>query len=43
MSDTTLTSAETTQAHGVKLTDAAAIKVKNLLEQEGRDLSLIHI
>ena len=37
MSDTTLTSAETTQAHGVKLTDAAAIKVKNLLEQEGRD------
>ena len=36
MSDTTL-SAETTRAHGVKLTDAAATKVKNLLEQEGRD------
>ncbi|MFJ4225815.1 iron-sulfur cluster insertion protein ErpA [Microbacterium sp. NPDC089695] len=37
MSDTTLTPAETAQAHGVKLTDAAATKVKNLLEQEGRD------
>lgn len=40
MSDTTLTT-ETTTPHGVKLTDAAATKVKNLLEQEGReDLSL---
>jgi iron-sulfur cluster assembly accessory protein len=38
MSDTTLTSAETTtRAHGISLTDAAAVKVKNLLEQEGRD------
>ena len=36
MSDTTL-SPETTRAHGVTLTDAAATKVKNLLEQEGRD------
>ena len=36
MSDTTLTS-ETTKAHGISLTDAAATKVKNLLEQEGRD------
>ncbi|HCS61329.1 MAG TPA: iron-sulfur cluster insertion protein ErpA [Microbacterium sp.] len=36
MSDTTLTT-ETTTAHGVKITAAAATKVKNLLEQEGRD------
>ena len=36
MSDTTLTS-ETTAAHGVSLTSAAALKVKSLLEQEGRD------
>ncbi len=36
MSDITLTP-ETTTAHGVKLTDAAAAKVKSLLEQEGRD------
>src|SRR5690606_224377 len=36
MSDTTVT-AETTRAHGVTLTEAAATKVKNLLEQEGRD------
>jgi iron-sulfur cluster assembly accessory protein len=34
MSDTTLT--ETAQ-HGVTLTDAAAEKVRTLLEQEGRD------
>ena len=36
MSDITLTP-ETAAAHGVKLTDAAAAKVKSLLEQEGRD------
>ena len=34
MTDTTLTA---TKAHGVGLTDAAASKVKSLLEQEGRD------
>jgi iron-sulfur cluster assembly accessory protein len=28
---------ETEQAHGVELTGVAATKVKNLLEQEGRD------
>jgi iron-sulfur cluster assembly accessory protein len=38
MSDTTLTSeTSTTNSHGISLTDAAAVKVKNLLEQEGRD------
>jgi iron-sulfur cluster assembly accessory protein len=38
MSDTTLTSDTTaTKAHGISLTDAAALKVKSLLEQEGRD------
>ncbi len=41
MSDTTLTSeaqtSETKASHGINLTDAAATKVKNLLEQEGRD------
>ncbi|GAA2888785.1 MULTISPECIES: iron-sulfur cluster insertion protein ErpA [Microbacterium] len=38
MSDTTLTSEPTAApAHGVSLTDAAALKVKSLLEQEGRD------
>ncbi|PKI93210.1 iron-sulfur cluster insertion protein ErpA [Actinomycetales bacterium SN12] len=38
MSDTTLTSQPTAApAHGVALTDAAALKVKSLLEQEGRD------
>lgn len=38
MSDTaTTTSTEQTQPHGVSLTDAAAQKVKSLLEQEGRD------
>ena len=36
MSDITLTP-ETTTAHGVTLTEAAAAKVKSLLEQEGRD------
>ncbi|HKT56700.1 MAG TPA: iron-sulfur cluster insertion protein ErpA [Microbacterium sp.] len=36
MTDTAL-STETTTAHGVQLTDAAAAKVKSLLEQEGRD------
>jgi iron-sulfur cluster assembly accessory protein len=34
MSDTTLTE---TAEHGVKLTDAAADKVRSLLTQEGRD------
>ena len=34
--DETVT-AESTRAHGVSLTDAAAAKVKSLLEQEGRD------
>ena len=34
MSDTTATE---TAAHGVTLTEAAAAKVKSLLEQEGRD------
>ncbi|MFT4157804.1 MAG: iron-sulfur cluster insertion protein ErpA [Microbacterium sp.] len=37
MSDTTLTAADTSRAHGVSLTEAAAAKVKSLLEQEGRD------
>ena len=38
MSDTTLTSDTTaTKPHGISLTDAAALKVKTLLEQEGRD------
>ena len=38
MSDTTLTSESTAApANGVSLTDAAALKVKSLLEQEGRD------
>ncbi|QMU98446.1 iron-sulfur cluster insertion protein ErpA [Microbacterium esteraromaticum] len=38
MSDTTLTSEPTAApAHGVSLTEAAALKVKSLLEQEGRD------
>jgi len=36
MSDITLTE-ETTAAHSVSLTAAAAQKVKSLLEQEGRD------
>ncbi|WP_127820019.1 iron-sulfur cluster insertion protein ErpA [Microbacterium sp. CPCC 204701] len=37
MTDTALTSDQTVREHGVLLTDAAALKVKNLLEQEGRD------
>ncbi|MHA7986367.1 HesB/IscA family protein [Rathayibacter sp. CAU 1779] len=40
MSDTTLTGTSTLaepKAHGVLLTDAAAGKVRSLLEQEGRD------
>ena len=37
MTDATLTAPETDRAHGVSLTDAAAAKVKSLLEQEGRD------
>lgn len=36
MSEITLTE-ETASAHNVSLTDAAAQKVKSLLEQEGRD------
>ena len=31
------TSAPETSTHGVQLTDVAALKVKSLLEQEGRD------
>ena len=37
MTDTALSSSTDITTHGVKLTDTAAIKVKNLLEQEGRD------
>ena len=39
MTDTTIAdnTVADTRAHGVSLTDAAATKVKNLLEQEGRD------
>jgi iron-sulfur cluster assembly accessory protein len=37
MSDTILTPAVEAPAHQVGLTDTAATKVKNLLEQEGRD------
>ncbi|GAB3273133.1 iron-sulfur cluster insertion protein ErpA [Microbacterium sp. MEC084] len=38
MTDTTLAGTPAdTRAHGVSLTDAAAAKVKSLLEQEGRD------
>ena len=37
MTDTALTTDQSTRAHGVLLTDAAATKVKNLLDQEGRD------
>lgn len=36
MSDTTLTE-QAVGAHSISLTDAAALKVKSLLEQEGRD------
>ncbi|MCR2785859.1 MULTISPECIES: iron-sulfur cluster insertion protein ErpA [unclassified Microbacterium] len=37
MTDTALPVTEAVRDHGVALTDAAAAKVKNLLEQEGRD------
>ena len=38
MTDTAITNATTAEkAHGVGLTDAAAAKVKSLLDQEGRD------
>ena len=37
MTDTALTADPTVREHGVVLTDAAADKVKSLLEQEGRD------
>ena len=37
MTDIATTAAPTTPAHGVGLTDAAALKVKNLLGQENRD------
>ena len=40
MTDTTIVPIETTteaRPHGVNLTEAAAAKVKSLLEQEGRD------
>ncbi|UJP12832.2 iron-sulfur cluster insertion protein ErpA [Microbacterium elymi] len=37
MTDTAMTVDTSVHAHGVLLTDAAADKVKTLLEQEGRD------
>ena len=37
MTDTALTTTGSDTAHGVSLTDAAAAKVRSLLEQEGRD------
>ncbi len=37
MTDTAVTSDATVATHGVLLTDAAADKVRSLLEQEGRD------
>lgn len=37
MTDIAMTPTETTPEHGVALTDAAAAKVKSLLDQEGRD------
>jgi iron-sulfur cluster assembly accessory protein len=37
MTDTALTTDPSVREHGVVLTDAAALKVKSLLEQEGRD------
>jgi iron-sulfur cluster assembly accessory protein len=37
MTDTTLVPDTEAPAHGVKLTDAAAGKIKSLLDQEGRD------
>jgi iron-sulfur cluster assembly accessory protein len=53
MTDTTLAvdetvtaetlTAESTRAHGVSLTDAAAAKVKSLLGQEGRDVLRLRV
>ena len=37
MTDTALSTDQTTREHGVQLTDTAALKVKSLLSQEGRD------
>ena len=37
MTDTALSTDQTVRAHGVALTDAAALKVRSLLAQEGRD------
>ncbi len=37
MTDTTTAAEQTTDEHGVALTDAAADKVRRLLDQEGRD------
>ena len=37
MTDTALSTDQIVREHGVGLTDAAALKVKSLLEQEGRD------
>ncbi|GAA1468121.1 HesB/IscA family protein [Microbacterium thalassium] len=37
MTDTATTTDTSVREHGVVLTDAAALKVKSLLEQEGRD------
>jgi iron-sulfur cluster assembly accessory protein len=37
MSETALSNEPATREHGVALTDAAAAKVRNLLDQEGRD------
>ena len=37
MTDTALTPSTSEATHGVALTEAAAAKVKSLLEQEGRD------
>ena len=37
MTDTALSTDQTVRDHGVALTDAAAAKVKSLLDQEGRD------
>lgn len=37
MTDTALSATQTAREHGVLLTDTAALKVKSLLSQEGRD------
>jgi len=37
MTDTALSTDQPVRAHGVQLSEAAALKVKSLLEQEGRD------